>query len=155
MITSRGRIKFTAFAVWQSFTFLQEKTFANFTRSRPQVSRLCFWRALSESLRRLLNASLTPKPPLFYARKCLKPHFAVKFHASCAVHYCKHHCSLAPYAPRLAYLEICTLRGQNLPESTAKFIKFCGNFTRLFQLCVPNFPPKRYKCQKLWPQNQI
>jgi len=42
LITSHGRIKFTAFAVSQSFIFLQGKSFANFTRSRPQVSRLRF-----------------------------------------------------------------------------------------------------------------
>ena len=139
MITSLGRIKFTAFSVWQSFIFLQGKIACGFHTFASASLAPTFWRALSESLRRLLNASLTPKPPLFYARKYLKTAFAVKFHAYCAVHYCKHHCSLAPYAPRLAYLEICTLRGRDLPKSAVKFIKFRANFTRAFIIASPLF----------------
>ena len=79
MITSRGRIKFTDFSVWQSFTFFARKNVCKFYPFASASLAPTFWSALSESLRRLLNASLTPKPPPFYARKCLKPHFAVKF----------------------------------------------------------------------------
>ncbi|EET79222.1 hypothetical protein CAMSH0001_0832 [Campylobacter showae RM3277] len=41
------------------------------------------------------------------------------------------------------------MRGRNLPESTAKFIRFRGflSLRRFFELCAPDFPPKRHKAK--------
>jgi len=79
LITSRGRIKFTAFLAWQSFIFLQGKIACKFYPFASASLALTFLARFARAASAFFYASLAPKPSPFYARKCLKPHFAVKF----------------------------------------------------------------------------
>ena len=78
LITLHRRIKFTIFAIWQSFIFLQGKSPADLS-VRVRKSRAYVFGELCQSRFGVFYASLTPKPSPFYARKCQNPRFAVIF----------------------------------------------------------------------------
>ena len=142
MITSHRRIKFTAFSVWQSFIFFARKNVCKFYPFASASLAPTFWHTLPESLRRLLNASLTPKPPLFLRPQTPKTcDFTVKFAQI----------SLPPCL-------LCAASGLliNLYVTRAKFTRKHGKIYKiswifiaspLFELCAPDFPPKRHKAK--------